>query len=269
MAAFVEHSFDNGFLLDEERIRKIQDIIATRLSKQSPPLKPKYKVYRGDSYSYVTESLEDVAMEDNDDWRKITRLDVLVEKGDALDFRLSFSHAGSELNIKGEDRDQVFLLFSDLREYMNNDVATSKLTKNRYKLMSSFLLLLPMVGFLVFMWLDIKPSNPLARQNALQSSNMVTKLDFIIQEEQRRDTGRGFLYIVAVTIVFMGLASTRLLQRGVGFMFPSNEFLFGRRKQRFEHRRTILNNILWIVLIGLAVSTIAGIIVWYVTKSKG
>ena len=52
MGAFVEHDFDKSFLLDEERLRKILQIVNER------KLDIEFKVYRGDSYWYVTENIE-------------------------------------------------------------------------------------------------------------------------------------------------------------------------------------------------------------------
>src|SRR5687767_6503838 len=115
MAAYVEHKFTRGFLLDEERLRRLRDIIAKRTEHANLPLT--FKVYRGDSYSYETDSLDDVAREDNEDWRKITRLDVLINGKDELSFELTFSKDGAFLKIVGADRDKVFLLFSDIRDY--------------------------------------------------------------------------------------------------------------------------------------------------------
>jgi len=132
--AFVEHSFRGGFLLDETRLRKLKDIIENRETRVSDS-KIIYQVYRGDSYSYETESVDDVVNEDNEDWRRITRLDLRIALPDpedddhqgALHFRLSFSYKeGCELRISADDRDRVFLLFSDLRDYIQNEVTVTR-----------------------------------------------------------------------------------------------------------------------------------------------
>lgn len=201
MGAFVEHSFKGGFLLDEERIRKIRDIVTTRVSKHSPALLPKFKVYRGDSYSYITESLDDVTAEDNDDWRKITRLDVLIEQKDDLDFRMTFSKDGAELNIKGEDRDEVFLLFSDLREYMNNDVAVNKISaKFSRSLLSALLMFVITLGFVAFLWSQAQSDDPGNRKVALEANDIQTKLNYLIEEGYKRSPGKAFSYFMMGTM---------------------------------------------------------------------
>ena len=126
MSAFVEHSFDRGFLLDEPKLRKLHELVAARLSKLQTPIPVRFKVYRGDSDSYETEAVQDVINEDNEDWRAITRLDVTAIVTDVLDFELSFSGKRPSLRIVGDDRDAVFLLFSDVREYMTNEVLAGR-----------------------------------------------------------------------------------------------------------------------------------------------
>ena len=66
-------------------------------------------------------------------------------------------------------------------------------------------------------------------------------------------------------ILTLGLLTTGAIEKSAEFLFPSNIFLFGKRKQAFDKKRRLLSNVLWVVLVGLGVSIIAGIIVWYVT----
>ncbi len=124
MAAYVEHTFKRGFLLDEERLRKLNSIIQERLAKHDPPLSHTFRIYRADSYSYETQKVDDVTREDNADWQHITRLQIKTEQKDVFEFKLSFSEDGTFLKMVGNDRDDVFLLFSDLREYMENEINT-------------------------------------------------------------------------------------------------------------------------------------------------
>jgi hypothetical protein len=265
MAALVEHSFEHNFLLDEERLRKLREIIATRLNKRSAKLSPSFKVFRGDSYSYVTDLVDDVVKEDNDDWRRITRLEVFVEAKDDLELRLTFSSTGTELNIQGEERDEVFLLFSDLREYINNDVATSRaISRRSLRSFLPFLSAVIMIGFFGTMWYQTTVAHRGEYQAALISIDVQQKLNFIINDQQRRTGGTIWLWVVVVMITFV-LFTTGALEKSTEFLFPSNVFLFGKRKLLFERKRRLLSNLLWIVLVGLCVSIVAGFVVWYVT----
>jgi hypothetical protein len=160
MAAFVEHSFPHGFLLDEERLRKLKDLIENRLAKMPTHPQLVYKVYRGDSYSYTTTSVEDVAKEDNEDWRRITRLELSVDSKNDLVFLLSFSAKGCDLRITGADRDNVFLVFSDVRDYVHNEVAVVRgLTRTSVRTVGSVLLTAFMMAFLFSMLYNLGSSH--------------------------------------------------------------------------------------------------------------
>jgi hypothetical protein len=116
--AFVEHAFRGGFLLDETRLRKLKDIIESRETRGSDS-KMLYRVYRGDSYSYETASVDDVV---NEDWRRITRLDLRISrpepegaKKDDFCFLLTFS------DKEGCAQGNVSLPWIDAQPW-NNDI---------------------------------------------------------------------------------------------------------------------------------------------------
>ena len=57
MGAFVNHTFTKGFILDEERIRKINELLSSRGITVNPICTPIYKVYREDTFSYITNDI--------------------------------------------------------------------------------------------------------------------------------------------------------------------------------------------------------------------
>ncbi|MFZ0797905.1 MAG: hypothetical protein WAM98_08960, partial [Terriglobales bacterium] len=190
MPAFVEHTFPRGFLIDEERLRKLRELIETRLAKNPSHPSLGYRVYRGDSYSYTTQSVDDVAKEDNEDWRRITRLDLLVDNKDELSFSLSFSKKGCDLRITGADRDNVFLLFSDIRDYIQNEVAVVRgVTRAAAKTIS---LLLMTTLMMIFLYSTVyqQASSHLGEaqvKEALASPDVATKLNFLITDRMKGD----------------------------------------------------------------------------------
>ena len=102
MAAYVEHHFLKGFLLDEEKLRKLVNIINQRLSRSTPPISHKFRVFRADSYSYETDNVEDIINEDNTDWRKITKLQIKALSEKEFEFDLTFSNDGTDIKINGD-----------------------------------------------------------------------------------------------------------------------------------------------------------------------
>jgi hypothetical protein len=256
-----------GFLLDEARLRKIKDVVEGREAKQSDT-RIVYRVYRGDSYSYETESVDDVINEDNEDWRRITRLDLKISHGpntdrkpEKLAFLLSFSDKdGCELHIAADDRDRVFLLFSDLREYIQHEVTT---TRRVDKETGRFLGLLVSMGLLVGTLMTglfiAQHFDPELSKKALDSTDVNTKLNFLIRHRDLGALGwKGF----AGMVLGLMLSLAALFGSGsalVSLIFPGNEFLFGRRKDRFEKRQRLTANLLWGVGVALVVSVVAGL----------
>lgn len=268
MPAFVEHDFQRGFLLDEVQLRKIHDLINARVSQYSPPLSPTYKVYRADGYSYDTHSVDDVAREDSEDWRKITKLEVLVHSPDTLDFRLTFSQSGTAtLEIKGAARDNVQLLLSDVREYIQNEVATiRRLPDAALYLVTFFVVSLTMLGFFVYFDTLFTSSDPALETKALATTDTLEKLNFIIQQRTReREQASGIpLAFVALLLGSLVILYTTLfgLERVWNTLFPSNIFLFGTRKTKYEKKRALKHNLFWGVGVALAV----GVAVAYIVK---
>ncbi len=272
--AFVEHSFKRGFLLDETRLRKLKDIIETREGRNSHQ-KLSYVIYRGDSYYYTTESVDDVVKEDNEDWRQITRLDIKIpsEESDAkqhsprdMHFMLSFSgKRGCDLRIASDDRDRVFLLFSDLRDYIQHEVTvTRKLDRDTFRFVGLLLSMILLLSAAAAM-LSFDHPSPEGVKHALSSTEIATKLDFLIQQRTTQSPSAKTIggLALGVTLSFVSLFGG--LSPILRFLFPGNEFLFGKRKERFEKRQRLTNNLLWVVGVGLVVSVAAGFIVWRVT----
>ncbi|MGZ0167139.1 MAG: hypothetical protein ACKVII_24715, partial [Planctomycetales bacterium] len=209
-----EHSFERGFLLDEARLRKLHEIVDRRLDDRNSPT---YKVYRGDSYSYTTPSLDDVVAEENEDWRQITRLDVLGVSTDDLDLALTFSRKGAELRLTGDERDAVFLLFSDIREFMHNEVATTfAITSEYHRIIVMVLVGVAMCSMILGM---SQMQSAEGASEALDASEVVDKLDYLIHRTQQNN-GPPRLVIgsmLAMTLLIM-LGPTGLLERFTRFV---------------------------------------------------
>ena len=261
MGAFVEHDFDKSFLLDEERLRKILHIFNER------NLDIEFKVYRGDSYWYVTENIEDVLSEDNDDWKKIERLEILSKEGTDITFKQIFSvENGVSIRIEGDNRDTIFLLFTDLREYIKNDVAKCiNITKDFSRNFSMIVLFLLMLGMMGSQFIREK-SQLTSAESILNSTEIVEKLNFLVQDRLSNNP-KGMLGWTMGMIVMMLIMITNLLNNLVNYFFPRNVFIFGKQKQLYENKRQFVGKIFWGIAIAFIVSILAGLIVWKMTNS--
>lgn len=269
MAAHVEHRFKKGFLLDEEKFRKLVNIISQRLSKSTPPIVHKFRVFRADSYSYETNNIEDVVNEDNADWRRITRLQIEASHEKEFEFDLTFSDEGTSLKLDGDDRDQVYLILSDLREYLKNEVNTCiHISRDVGRAIS---LLLPMAFSVLFLFLVflkaayIGPSKA-EIQTVLDSQQIEQKLDFLIQQKLSWEELRFLFPALMLMPLLLLISLFDFTNKIIAFFRPSNLFLFGPQKQKYDRRRRIVSNVLWGILIAFVISVLAGITVWKMTK---
>jgi len=265
MGALVEHDFKLGFSVDEERLRKIHEIVERRVAKYPTPLSLRYKVSRGDSFSYETASVQDVVNEDNDDWRAITRLELFAVPSESYSFRLTFSHERVFLLISGDDRDAVFLLFSDLREYISKEVLVRRrLGGEAGRYISVAGAALVVLAFTSYVLYTLR-TDPLLVSKAIANGDLTAKLNFLIEQMTKYPSAVRALPWMLATFFVVLLAGDRIVPAW-NAVFPTNVFLFGKRKGRFENRQRVLGKIFWAVIVGLLVSAAGGIIVWYITK---
>jgi len=173
MGAFVDHKFRKGFLLDEERLRKLNDMLLTRGEQLPNECKPTYKVYRADGLTYTTEDIQQILCEDNADWQRVVRLVVSMQAEDDLSLELDFDEQQTTLHIEGNDRDLVFLVFSDLKQYLANEVFIIRQLPSRigYPVTS-----LSLLAFLIyFVWALTMRSgiSTISHEAALSSQDLV------------------------------------------------------------------------------------------------
>ena len=260
MGAFVEEKLEGGFVLDEGRLRKIVDLIEKRISG----IPVQFKVFRGDSYSYETSAIEDVINEDNEDWRAITKLELLIKQGEDFQFKLAFSE-GTSLYITGNDRDSVFLLYSDLKEYLNNEVQTrAPLSEKGARIISTLFLVIVMSVIMYPMLSSIANKDHDLIQAALKSTDVNEKLNFLINDRKKSFEGTSPYWLIFILLMPL-IATTEVFHKVWNFVFPTNLFLFGEKKKRHEARMGLINKVFWGVGVALIVSIVASVLVWKIT----
>ena len=126
MPASAKYSSKNGFTLDEEKLRKINDILVQRGKSLSPNCRPTYKVKRSDVFSYETQELQVIIDEDNSNSRKIEQISIKMSCDNDLTLDLTFD-SDTKLNVDGNNRDAVFLLYSELKAYLQSEVNANKI----------------------------------------------------------------------------------------------------------------------------------------------
>ncbi|WP_341939617.1 hypothetical protein [Marinimicrobium sp. C2-29] len=260
MGADVEHKFEGGFLLDEVKLRKIVDLIESRTGRSTV----EFKVHRGDSYSYVTSNADDVADEDNDDWRAITKLQISITEDSPKFFMLTFSEKGISLHISGEDRDSVYLIFSDLRGYINNEVLTKfPFTDHAWWVLSRVLFVGSFLAVTYFVFDDQINKNPSHAIKALESNDISAKLNYLISEKMDQMVSAASIYWIIPVMLIPIFFGSNISKKMWHLIFPTNEFLFGKRKVIYEKRRSFMEKIFWGVIVAAVVTGVVG---FFVTK---
>lgn len=249
MAAHVEHDFQNHFELNEEKLRRIHSILKKRITDNNQEI-IKFIVTRDDNLIYPTNNIDDIINEPNDSASKINEIDIHYTS-DNLELEIGFSNKyGSTLKISGEDRDNVFLLYSELKDYIAKEVSN---LRNLSWLRSKFFLPFFMLTFMLYMaylfW-GIKQTPSETVNQLISTTNLNEKINYLILKANERDSLTPPLMPL---FAFMGIAIiTPLLPitKCLNYLRPVNTFLFGKEIQVVENRRKTTSNIFWVVIVG-------------------
>ena len=272
MDAFVRHKFARGFLLDEERIRKINHILQERLKIFDDEAEPKYKVYHSDSLVYETTNIEDIVKEENSSWKKIIRITVLADYPGKVILTLDFDSDGTVLLIDGSGRDNVYLLFSDLREYLENEVTTVKVYPWLRRLVTGIVFLILMLPFLYFSFsiYRIPHIDRDVVDSVIADDDVHVKIDFLIESSYlSRSVFRNPMIQILMTIgsmvlvMIITLIGPDAIARPYRYLVPTNLFLLGKESGRYNQRVALRGKIVWGVGIALVVGVAAGFVVKY------
>ncbi len=268
MGAYVDHEFENGFVLDEGRLRKVAEILMARQKQFGADCRLTFKVYRSDTLTYTTEDLEQILREDNGGWSRLVRLTFSIQASD-FSLSLDFDEDGTRLHIEGNDRDVVFLVFSEIKQYLSSEVNTVRIKGYKVRNLLSSAFLLCGAVYSIASFARVFGETPFPADTVLQSQDLQLKLNFLV-ESISRQFGTPFMSIfyvlLAVVVIYEVFFASKLLKRPLEYLFPSNIFLIGKEIQRNTRRQSLRQNIFWGVIIASVISLLAGLVVWLVTK---
>ncbi len=125
----VVYQNNQGFILDEEKIRKINDIITTHAQSIDQQCKPIYKLILSDistneTFSDETDDIEKVLKQENSSSRKIVQLSFYInykKNNENFDFLLIFDNS-TKLKIEGQNRALLYRIYTDLKLYLLREV---------------------------------------------------------------------------------------------------------------------------------------------------
>jgi len=250
MAAHVEHEFRGKFVLEEEHLRKLDQMIG-----QKCPAGGRYRlaIKRSDSAAYTTDQIDEVCAEENGASAAISSISYLVES-EWLSIKLEFVRGKkANLEVVGDDRGEVFLIAGDLRSYIDAEIMKWRAISRKGVLSYVVPALMFIALGVVFGFTFFNQASSAEISAALASRDLHAKLDFLIsQRPETRIT--AFSWVMGVPFVVMGITIFDLHTRLINFLYPLDDFFIGKKKALLQKKATLRQNIFWIVIVTTLIS---------------
>ncbi len=266
MKAYLNQNLKGGFLLSEENLIKLNDIISKRLKEKRLESELLYKVYRIDSLVYETTEYQKIVDEENSKRNLLIRVE-LTHESENLSFKLVFDKAeNSNIEIEGEEKDFTYLLFSDIKKYLTTEIIKFRSFKFKNIKIEMFLMPVIMMLFLIFtLTLVAKPPVGDAEfKEILNSDSIQVKLNYMLTAGRNKiDLDKFWYMLIATTIIAIFLS---LLTRILDKVYPTNIFYVGKEIIKYDKHCANRSKVIWGIFIALAISIIAGFLVFFLTR---
>lgn len=261
MAASPE--FPKKFDLDEEKLRRIVEILKERIPEEDHQ-KIIFQVNRRDSLIYKTENISTVLDEDNDSTKIINTI-VIVYDQDNLKALIAFdADKGCNISIEGEDRDLVFLLASSLKEYIGKEVTIYFKLPFSVKVVPAFIMLALGIYWMYLMYSSLLIETHLSYQEVVKSQNINDKLNYLILKGNSINPPiKELFYGMAITLIVL-ILTLLPLSKLLGYFCPRNNFLIGKQITVVARKKDINSKIFWCVI----VAVIIGVAISYLFSKK-
>lgn len=265
MNAHIETNFKKGFLLTEEALIKLDDIIRKRLTTVEPLPKIRFKVFRVDGMLVDFDNAGAVAAEENSSRNAIKRVEILAS-GAAYRLSLKFDpKENTDLAIEANDRDLAYLLASDIKDYISSEVLKFRSFSFDSVLSSKNVFPFLMLPFLFFSLSSIKESPKAETIAAVIASNDVhAKLNLLIESRTSQDPGPIKWYLVAMVAV---LVLIFFLGSFLDKAFPRNIFYWGKLAQAHDRLLNLREKAVWGIVIAFVIGIASTVAVDYFKRS--
>ncbi|NWB42463.1 hypothetical protein HX815_19285 [Pseudomonas sp. E6002] len=257
MSAKVLKKFDRRFELNEESIRRIYSDIKKRVPEENHK-EIIFEIFREDSLIYRTSEIDRIMSEDNDSTRKIKSIKIEYTDNN-LKLEISFdSENGTQFSVSGEDRDAVYLLSSELKEYIQKEVAnipTPSAPVHKIFVFSFTIIALILLAYLLTKINNTENTEIL--KSILESNDTNEKINYLINSRDSKQNVSKPLFIMFVLPILLSLQLLIPFRKIFYFLYPGNIFLFGKQISIIANRRSTSKNIFWggIVAFIIAIST--------------
>ena len=250
MPAKIDTEFKRGFILSEENLAKIDDIIRKRLESSSNDFSLKYEVHRTDD-ALITYQVSSEVIEEENSKRNCINGVTINAKSNGNKLQLIFRQGSdTKLVLEAEDRDLALLLTADLKEYLNSEVFVRKFSK-LVRLLDSknFFLFFMLIAFLPLVLFTMFIDQPDSLNLAVATVD--EKLNFLVQRESANDAlnSRPYLSFFPIFLILSAI----FLTSTASFLYPTDIFYWGKEVSRFDKQRSLRSKIFWSVFVACAV----------------
>lgn len=267
----VSYIFHKGFILNIDHIQTISSIVNERYSNEELI----YRITRTDSYRYQTSDINEVINEENSNANKIKKLSFSIDDGDRINFDLCFEKGESTvLKISGEDKDKIYLLYNDIKTYVDKEITVVRIPATQSTLRNiclaiSSIVLLGVFFFFGFLLTSDQMTN--GYEEVVNSSSELVKLNYLISQRVGDallfDKYKYVLFAImtaSVLIVFLPSLVNFILKKDI--LVLTDYFLIGKQVAIYEKKKSVRNKIFWTVVVGSLVSIVTGVFVYFMTK---
>lgn len=257
MNAHLDTTFKKGFLLTEEGLIKLDDIVRKRLANAVANVSVDFQVRRVDGMLLDFDGTSGVISEENSHRNAIKRI-VVTSVSDVHKLALAFdAKDGVDLRIEATDRDLAYLLFSDIKEYLNSEVLKFRSFSFDSVLSSRRVFPFFMIVPLIWMIATLRPPDEAEVQAVLASADVHQKLNYLITQRHEADPEHlsyfmGGMFVLMFLMFFVGATLDRI--------FPRNIFYWGKAAASHDRLLKTREKVIWGVLIAFVIgiaSTVA------------
>jgi hypothetical protein len=249
---------DRPFALGPEHLGKIREIIQRRAGDG----KWICGATRSDGFQLATKDLNELLTDERLNEERLTHIGLDFE-GEAISVDVRFrssSHQPVSLNVVGVEHDDVLLLTSALRRYINTEV----LIRRAPGWIGGIVSLVIVIAVVTFVFRS-HPHDP-TFESVLQSQDVAEKLNYLLQHGSHQgvyvSNGACLLVISMFVVAFFLIPHFFFSEDPIIFrhLYPKNLFLFGPTAALFKKRAALRRNLFWSGIVAIAMSLFAGIL---------
>ena len=258
-------TYKSNFNIDEAKLRRLVEIVNNHYDKpEKEKLNLNFTVLREDEVQFEVTSIDDLIKEGNSKGRELIKLTITMSSSEdnwdktfeaIFDTGREYSWRESEIkiNVNDKERNSTLVLIDEIESQINR----IKIDNNN-KILMFFLRLVDTILPIAILLLLFSGMNKISILfNMAVAELRVYQLVAIIM-----------LSAIAVFFSILALLTSDflLVSKSYKWLTGISTFNWGDKMYSLNKRTKLINNIIWVIIIGLIVSILAGLIANFIGK---